>query len=250
LSEEPILQVKNLSFSYPEKKGVLKNINLEVERGERIAVIGPNGSGKTTLFLLICGVLKPHSGKITAMGEKVEHNRFNPRTCYLFQSPDDQLFSSTIFDDVAFGPLNMGLSRREVERRVQDALEKTGCKALAERIPHHLSGGEKRMAAIASILSMNPEIILFDEPTSNLDSRNRRKVINTLNSLSQTILASSHDLEFLLETCEKVILLDEGEIVKTGSIRAIMGEENLMQSHHLEKPHSLIHSLHIPHSHG
>jgi cobalt/nickel transport system ATP-binding protein len=207
MSEQPILTIEYLCFSYPDQKAVLKGISFQSDRGERTALVGPNGSGKTTLFLLLCGILKPEAGEIVSDGRPVLHGRFNPEVSYLFQSPDDQLFCSTVFDDVASGPLNMDLSNEEVRRRTQDALDTVGCRALAERAPHHLSGGEKLMVAIATILSMMPQIILFDEPTTNLDNRNRRKVIQIIQSVEHTMIIASHDLEFLLETCERVLLI-------------------------------------------
>ena len=237
---EAVLKVENLRFAYSESRSVLTMINLTLSKGERIALVGPNGSGKTTLFLLLCGILKAESGLICTNGKTVLHSRFNPEISYLFQSPDDQLFSSTVFDDIAFGPLNMGLSPDEVRERAAKALESVGCIDLAQRAPHHLSGGEKRMAAIATILSMSPGIILFDEPTSALDSRNRRRVIQTILSISQSMIIASHDLEFLLETCQRVLLLDCGRIVADGPIREILADETLLKAHGLEKPHSLV----------
>lgn len=235
-----MLKVENLSFTYPGGEEVLKGIDINIPAGEKTALIGPNGSGKTTFFLLCCGILKAERGSVRVAGEKVEHKRFNPRTGYLFQSADDQLFSSTIYDDVAFGPLNMGLAREEIGERVERALAQVGCSDSRNKAPFHLSGGQKRLAAIATLLSMNPEVLFFDEPTANLDNRNRRKVIDLVSSMEETLLISSHDLEFLLETCTRVLLLDEGRIVADGPIREILSDGELMNRHGLEKPHSLI----------
>ena len=241
----PALKVEALRFFYPEGPNVLHGIELVVRQSERVAVVGPNGSGKTTLFLLLCGVLKPAVGSITAVGQAVEPSRFNSQVAYLFQSPEDQLFSTTVFDDVAFGPLNMGLPYEEVRERVQEALHRVGVEGLSERPPHHISGGERRLVAMATVLAMSPEIILLDEPTSNLDSRNRRKVIQILKKAPHSMLVASHDLEFLLETCKRVLVLDSGNIVADGPIRDILANEELLKAHGLEKPHSL-----VPHSHG
>jgi cobalt/nickel transport system ATP-binding protein len=239
------LAVRELSFAYPSRPQVLQSLSFAVNAGERVAVVGPNGSGKTTLLLLLCGILKPSGGTVSVSDRQIEAGRFNPRISYLFQSPDDQLFSPTVFDDVAFGPLNMGLPADEVRDRVQEALAIVGADALAERPPHHLSGGEKRLVALATVLSMNPQIILLDEPTSNLDSRNRRQVINILKQAPQTLLVTSHDLEFLLEICPRVLLIDGGRLNADGPIRQVLADDSLLQAHGLEKPHSLVPHRHI-----
>jgi len=245
MSGNEMVTVKNLSFSYPGKDDVLCGISLRVLEGERVALIGPNGAGKTTLFLLLCGILTPAGGVITVKGKKVIPDKFNTDIAYLFQSPEDQLFSSTVFDDVAFGPLNMNLSKDEVIERSKQALADVNCPALSEKPPHHLSGGEKRMVALATLLSMEPAIMLLDEPTSNLDLKNRRNIISILNRLEKTIIISSHDLEFLLETCTRACILDNGHIVEEGKIKQVLSNEELMKAHSMEMPHSL-----IPHTHG
>jgi cobalt/nickel transport system ATP-binding protein len=239
------LEIEDLSFSYSERPGVLQGVSFGVKAGERTALVGPNGSGKTTLLLLACGILKPSGGYVTVDGRQVEAGRFDPRVAYLFQSPDDQLFCPTVYDDVAFGPLNMGLPSEAVRERVQAALVTVGAEALAGRPPHHLSGGEKRLVALATVLSMSPAVILLDEPTSNLDSRNRRQVIDILKDASQTLLVTSHDLEFLLEICPGVVLIDEGRVHADGPIRRVLANETLLKSHGLEKPHSLVPHRHI-----
>jgi cobalt/nickel transport system ATP-binding protein len=241
--------VTSLFFSYPDRSSVLSDVTLGLVRGDRVGLIGPNGAGKTTLFLLISGVLSPSAGSIAVTGKPVQPGRFAPEVAYLFQSPDDQLFSATVFDDVAFGPLNMGLEEPEVEDRVQSALEKVQSTDLSGRSPHHLSGGEKRLAALATILAMTPEVLLLDEPTANLDNASRRNVINVLRDIEETLFVASHDLEFLLETCSQVVLLDSGRIVAQGPIREVLGNEALMMSHHLEKPHSLLPHAGAAHDH-
>jgi cobalt/nickel transport system ATP-binding protein len=239
------LEAAGLCFAYPEGREVLRGIGFHLEEGQRLALVGPNGSGKTTLLLLLCGILKPSRGRIEIGGRPLEAGRFDPRVAYLFQSPEDQLFSPTVFDDVAFGPLNMGLPVEQVRGRVAQALDTVGAEALAARPPHHLSGGEKRLVALATVLSMSPRVILLDEPTSNLDSRNRRQVIGILNRAPQGLLITSHDLEFLLETCSRVLLLDEGRLVTAGPIREVLADEQLLLAHGLEKPHSLIPHRHV-----
>ena len=235
-----MLKIHNVSFRYPCGTHVLNNITLHLEAGEKTALIGPNGSGKTTLFLLCCGILEPMEGELTVNGKRVQHSKFNPEISYLFQSPDDQLFSSTIFDDIAFGPMNMGLSREEIREIVRDALIRVDGEELSGKAPFHLSGGQKRLAAIASLLAMNPHILLFDEPTANLDTRNRRKVTELIKGMRETLFISSHNMEFLLETCSRVILIDEGRIIREGPIKQIMADRELMETHGLEMPHSLI----------
>lgn len=236
-----IITVENLSFDYEDRKNVLSDISFSVSEGETLGFIGPNGAGKTTLFHLLCGILEPKTGKIRLKGKEVRPKIFNPVIGYIFQNPDDQLFSAIVYDDLAFGPLNLGLSKEEANLRVNYALEITGCSELKNRSPHHLSGGEKRMVSIASILTMKPEVIIYDEPTSNLDMRVRRSLITFINSGKETTIVSSHDLEFVLEICERVIILDRGKIVADGISHEVMDDKDLMLSHGLERPHSLLH---------
>jgi cobalt/nickel transport system ATP-binding protein len=245
-SAGPVLTAKGLSFSYPDTPEVLKDISLEVMPGERVGLIGPNGAGKTTLFLAICGVLKPADGEISLLGEPVAFGKFNPRAALVFQNPDDQLFCPTVREDVAFGPQNMGLSKEEVAARVKEALATVGASRFADRPVHHLSEGEKRIVSIASVLAMRPELVMYDEPSANLDIRSRRRLIRLLQSSAETILVASHDLELILEVCQRVILIDEGRIVAVGDPRQIMGDEKLMEAHGQEKPHSLV-PHQIPH---
>ena len=235
------IKIIDISFSYSDKADVLRNINLNVCENETIGVIGPNGAGKTTLFHLLCGLLKPVSGSVLINGKESQISKFNPEIGYVFQNPDDQLFNTTVYDDITFGPLNLGLSKNEVNNRLEYALEVTGTGEFVDRPPYHLSDGEKRMAAIASIISMKPNIIIYDEPTSNLDMRSRRRLIDFINSSHQTKLIASHDLEFILETCEKVVILNEGRIVIEGITDEVMNDEMLMLENGLERPHSLLH---------
>jgi cobalt/nickel transport system ATP-binding protein len=245
-STKPVLTTKGLSFSYPDTPDVLNDIAIEVMPGERVGLIGPNGAGKTTLFLVICGVLKPNEGEISLLGEPVAFGKFNPRAALVFQNPDDQLFCPTVKEDVAFGPQNMGLPKEEVEARVKEALATVGASRFADRPVHHLSEGEKRIVSIASVLAMRPELVMYDEPSANLDIRSRRRLIRLLQSSAETILVASHDLELVLEVCQRVILIDEGKIVADGDPRQIMGDEQLMEAHGQEKPHSLV-PHQIPH---
>ena len=233
------LSVYDLSFAYPDHLQVLKGLNFQVSVGEKVGLIGPNGAGKTSLFLSICGALSPLSGEVMIFNHPVHPGDFRPEIGLVFQNPNDQLFSLSVRDDIAFGPLNMGLSADEVEARVQEALMLTGVSELADRPPHHLSGGEKRMAAIASVLAMRPQLMLYDEPSANLDIRSRRRLIQFLQASQQTIMVSSHDLDLILEVCDRVILLDQGEIIADGSAHEVMRDASLMEAHGLEKPNSL-----------
>jgi cobalt/nickel transport system ATP-binding protein len=235
------LSISGLTFAYPNQTTLVKDLNLIIRPGERVGLIGPNGSGKTTLFLLICGILTPASGEIQLLGQPVEMGEFRPEIGLVFQNPDDQLFTTSVRDDVAFGPENMNLDSQEIENRVREALAVTGMEELIDRVPQNLSGGEKCMVAIASVLAMQPQIILYDEPTANLDMRARRRLIQFLQNSQQTYLVSTHDLEVVLEVCDRVILLDEGQIIADGNPREVMRDKQLMEAHGLEKPHSLTH---------
>jgi cobalt/nickel transport system ATP-binding protein len=237
---EPVLRISELGFSYPDGNAVLEGINLEVLSGERVGLIGPNGAGKTTLFLQICGVLKPSTGEVSVLGKAVTNGDFYPEVGLVFQNSDDQLFCPSVRDDVAFGPRNMSLSRDEVEARVAEALTAVGALKLADRPPHHLSEGEKRMVSIAGVLAMRPRLIIYDEPSANLDIRSRRRLIRLLQASNETILIASHDLELVLEVCDRVVLIDNGRIVAEGDPREVMGNDRLMEAHGQEKPHSLV----------
>lgn len=233
------LQISSLSFSYPDRPDVLREVNLQVPRGEKLGLIGPNGAGKTTLFLLTCGVLKPGSGKISLFGEAVLHGGFRQEIGMVFQDPDDQLFCPSVRDDVAFGPQNLGLTAEQVRARVDEALAITGVTLLADRPPHHLSGGEKRMVSIAGVAAMRPRLVVYDEPSASLDIRSRRRLIHFLQAFQETILIASHDLELVLEVCDRAVLLDQGRIVAAGAPDTLMADTDLMENHGLERPHSL-----------
>lgn len=237
-AEAPIA-ISNLCFSYPDNPDVIRGINLTIRSGDRVGIIGHNGCGKTTLFLLICGILTPSSGEIHLLNQPVEPGVFRPEVGLVFQNPDDQLFSASVWDDVAFAPQNMGLSEEAVAQQVEAALATTGVQDLANRPPHHLSGGEKRMVAIAGVLAMGPQIILYDEPTANLDLRARRRLIQFLQHSQETLVISSHDLEFVLEVCDRVVLMDGGQIVADGDPHPLMSDAALMERYGLEQPYSL-----------
>ncbi len=235
------IALKNICFSYGEERANLTDINLDIGAGETVGLIGANGAGKTSLFLAICGILKPTYGEIRLFDRPIEAGQFNPEIGLVFQNPDDQLFCPTVWDDIAFGLENIELSPDEVEVRVNAALSLTGVNHLAERISHQLSGGEKCMVAIAAVLAMLPQIVLYDEPSANLDLRARRRLINFLKSSHETTMISSHDLELIIEVCDRVVMLNQGRIVADGTPREIMSNSSLMETNGLEVPHSLTH---------
>ena len=242
ISQQTIaIALENLCFSYGQERQILIDISLNIISGETVGLIGANGSGKTSLFLTICGIHTPNYGEVKLFNRIIKPGEFNPEIGLVFQNPDDQLFCPTVRDDIAFGLENIGLSPEEIATRIDAALTLTGISHLADRVPHHLSGGEKSMAAIAAVLAMLPQIVLYDEPSANLDLRARRRLINFLNASSETIMVSSHDLELILEVCDRVVMLNQGRIVADGIPHEIMGNKHLMEINGLEIPHSLTH---------
>ncbi|WP_236700542.1 energy-coupling factor ABC transporter ATP-binding protein [Allosalinactinospora lopnorensis] len=233
------LEASGVRFSYPDGLGVLRGMNLQVAAGERVGLIGPNGAGKTTFFLTACGILQPDAGTVRLFGDSIRPKSFHPDIGLVFQDPDDQLFSPSVWNDVAFGPQNMGLPPEEVAARVSEALTLTDTHELADRAPHHLSGGEKRMVSIAGVLAMQPRVIIYDEPSASLDIRSRRRLIRFLNSAAQALLIASHDLEFVLEVCDRVVVINDGQVIVGGEPRTIMRQANLMEENGLETPRSL-----------
>lgn len=236
------ISLQNLCFSYGNERAILTDINLEIITGETVGLIGANGAGKTSLFLTICGILRPTYGEIKLFDRLIEAGQFNPEIGLIFQNPDDQLFCPTVRDDLAFGLENIGLSPEEITTRIETALSLTGVTHLENRISHQLSGGEKCMVAIATVLAMLPKVVLYDEPSANLDLRSRRRLINFLRNSRETIVVSSHDLELVLEVCDRVVMLNQGRIVADGNPQEIMQNQQLMEANGLEVPHSLTHS--------
>ena len=250
------ITIHNLTYCYPDGTEAIKDISLEISEGESVALMGPNGAGKTTLFLYLNGLLPKSSafgkggrgdsgsvGIVKIFGSAVDGKKplreIRRRVGIVFQNPEDQLFCPTVFDDVAFGPLNYGLPPDTVRSRVRDALEAVGMLGFEDRVPHHLSFGEKKRVSLATILSMNPAIILLDEPTSNLDPRARRKVIQVIGDLKVTKVIATHDLEMTLELCERGIILDNGRVITDGRILDILKDKSLLEAHGLEVPYSL-----------
>jgi cobalt/nickel transport system ATP-binding protein len=240
-----IVEVRDLSFAYPDGTEALRGISFRVEHGEAVALVGGNGAGKSTLLLHLNACLATRRGEV-----RIGDTLLTRETAALarraigtvFQDPDDQLFMSTVAEDVAFGPLNAGLPPDQVEQRVASALARVGMAQVRDRPPYRLSAGEKRAVALATVLAMSPDILLLDEPSSNLDPRGRRRLIELLRSFEHTRIIATHDLELVVEVCSRVIVLDGGRIVADGPARDILNDEALMLAHALERPHILRHS--------
>ena len=234
-----LVEVKDLHYRYPDGTQALRGVSFRIVHGESVAVVGANGAGKSTLLQHLNGYLAPQQGAV-----RVGDCPLTPQTLatirravgMVFQDPDDQLFMPTVFDDVAFGPLNMGLPPAEVESRVARALETVGAAHLRERPPYRLSGGEKRAVAIASVLSMSPDVLVLDEPTSNLDSRARRQLIGLLRSFTHTKIIATHDLDMVLDLCERTIVIRAGQVMADGPTLQIFSDDALLEASHLERP--------------
>ncbi len=241
------LEVKDLSFSYPDGKPALRSVSFSIEAGECVGVIGPNGAGKSTLLLHLNGLLPEHlsePARIMVSGQPLdrEHVREIRRQVGLvFQDADDQLFCPTVFEDVAFGPQQLGLTPDEVAARVRTALESVGLIGFEDRAPHRLSGGEKRRVCIAGVLACQPSVLVLDEPTSDLDPRGRRELKQLLRDIPITRIIATHDLEMVAQLCSRVLVIDGGQIVAQGPAVKILSDEPLMIRHGLEKPHILQH---------
>ncbi len=236
----PVLEVRGLGFAYPDGHQALFGVDLSIDRGERVALLGPNGAGKTTLILHLNGILTPGAGTVHVSGlavTKPHLAEIRRRVGIVFQDPDDQLFMPTVREDVAFGPANLGLRGDALDRQVAEALDAVGMGEHADRTPHHLSFGQRRRVALATVLAMRPDILVLDEPTSNLDPASRRELADILTGLDVTVLMVTHDLPYALQLCERSAVISEGVIVADGPTRAILGDEDLMVTHRLELPY-------------
>ncbi len=238
---EPCIEVRDLSFSYPDGTRALRNVSFIIGRGEKVAIVGPNGSGKSTLLLHLNGILRG-KGEVSILGKVI--NKANLKGVrrevgLVFQEPDDQLFSPTVFENVAFGPLNQGLSAEEIRRRVMEALQKVGLAGHENRFSHHLSYGEKKRVSVATVLSYNPEILALDEPTSNTDPKNRRRLINLLKGLAKTIVIATHDLDLVLDVCPRCLVINQGRIRADGKTEELLTNSRLLETNDLELPLSL-----------
>ncbi len=249
MTTPPSIELRDLCFAYPDGTRALRGVSLSVAQGESVAIVGGNGAGKSTLVQHLNGYLMATQGEVRVGGKPIAREtvaQVRRAVGLVFQDPDDQLFMASVFDDVAFGPLNFGLSPEAVEKRATAALERVGMLHLRERPPHKLSAGEKRAVAIATVLAMSPEVLVMDEPSSNLDPCGRRRLIHLLRSFDHTKLIVSHDLELVVELCPRSILLDGGVIVADGPTVELFSNEALMLAHGLERPHILRHL----HPHG
>jgi len=233
------IEVKNVHYSYPDGNKALNGIDFKINYGETVGIVGANGAGKSTLLNIILGVFFPSKGEIS-IGDipltKKNLPLIRQKVGLVFQNADDQLFMPTVYDDVAFGPRNFKLEEREVERRVIKALQTVGILHLKDKAPYRLSEGEKRAAAIASVLSMEPDILIMDEPTTSLDPKSRRRLINLLKEFNHTKIIASHDMDMIWELCERTIIIKEGFIIADGLTKEILSNENLMEESSLEIP--------------
>lgn len=236
----PALRVEGLHYAYPDGHAALAGVSLEVAVGERVAVLGPNGAGKSTLCLHLNGILRASSGRVTVGGLAVEGSdltEIRRRVGLVFQDPDDMLFMPTVRQDVAFGPANLGCTEEEIERRVDEALAAVGMRAYADRAPHHLSYGQRKRVATAAVLSMRPDVLVLDEPSSNLDPRGRRELGEILAGLELTMLLVTHDLPYALQLCERAVVIDQGRVVADAPIHELLADEATLRAHDLELPY-------------
>ncbi len=236
------LEVKDLNFMYPDGHKAINGISFCIHHGESVGIVGANGAGKSTLLMLIMGILFPTKGQVLIGDVKVTKSTLpmiRQRLGMVFQDPDDQLFMTTVYDDVAFGPRNYKLDEDEVHERVIEALELVGIAHLKDRAPFKLSGGEKRVAAMATVLSMQPDVLIMDEPTSSLDPKSRRRIMNILKGFDHTKIITSHDLDMIFDICHRVIVIKDGGIAADGITSEILSDSKLMDLCGLEVPLAL-----------
>lgn len=233
------VEIEHLHFAYPDGFEALRGIDLRIARGEKVALVGPNGAGKSTLILHLNGTSSPSHGAVRIDGVTVDREsirRIRAAVGLVFQDPDDQLFSPTVFDDVAFGPLHMGVPDDEVHGRVEAALAAVGMAGFERRLPHHLSIGQRKRVALATVLSMDPSVLVFDEPSAGLDPRGRRQLIELLRSLSQTVIVATHDMRLVADVLPRTVVMDGGLIVADGPTAEILDDDSLLERHGLERP--------------
>ena len=242
MTTQPSLLIEELAFAYPDGNQALFGVNLRVERGERVALLGPNGAGKTTLVMHMNGIHPAEHGKVSVAGEVIDTKdkdllrRIRGKVGVVFQDPDDQLFMPTVGEDIAFGPYNMGLRGAELDAAVDHALALVHMSEFKDRPPHHLSFGQRRRVAVATVLAMKPEILVLDEPSSNLDPASRRELANILRELKITTLMVTHDIPYAYELCERSIVLSGGIVVADGDTKTILSDSKLLSENRLELP--------------
>lgn len=242
--KKTVLSTENLSFTYPDGTQALKNVNITINEGEKVAIIGPNGAGKSTLFSHFNGLSEPTSGTVKIddtpiIYEKKELLQVRQKVGIVFQNPNDQLFAPSVKEDVAFGPMNLGLDYDEVTRRVKESLKMVDMEKYEDKPPHHLSGGQQKRVSIAGIIAMKPEIMILDEPTAGLDPRGVDQVLNILNKLNSegmSIVISSHDVEMITEFADKLYVLNNGKITNSGTISEIFSDHKILKEAHLRPP--------------
>ncbi len=252
-SNETVLEVRDLTYKYHNGTVAIENINMQINRGEKVAVIGSNGAGKSTLLSHFNGLKEPTSGEILIEGQKMEYDKpslmkIRQKVGVVFQNSSNQLFAPTVIEDVAFGPMNLGLPREEVDKRVEESLKAVGMEGFEEMTPHHLSGGQQKRIAIAGIIAMRPEIIILDEPTAGLDPQGVDQVLGILNKLNEegiTIIISSHDVEMITEFSDKIFVLHNGHIINQGSTEEVFANHAILREAHLKPPKSseILHRL-------
>jgi len=230
------IRIEKLSFTYPDGHQALAEVSLVIGRGESVGIVGPNGAGKSTLLLHLNGILRSDDGAVKVLGRPIDDKNLRwvrSKVGLVFQDPDDQLFSPTVFDDVAFGPINMGYTASEVKEAVARALEWVGMKGCEERSCHHLSFGEKKRVSLATVLAMDPEILVLDEPTSNLDPAGKWSLLSLLKKLPVTKIVATHDLEMMRALCQRIIVLDQGRVVADGAAETVLADTDLLIAHGL-----------------
>jgi cobalt/nickel transport system ATP-binding protein len=235
----PAIELIDVYFSYPDGHDALLGVTLTVQPGERVAILGPNGAGKSTLCLHLNGILRARSGRVTVGGTVVDDRNLaeiRRRVGVVFQDPDDMLFMPTVAQDVAFGPGNLGLSRDQIAQRVGEALRMVGMTGVEDRPPHHLSFGQRKRVAAAAVLAMEPDVLVLDEPSSNLDPRSRREFAEILSSLPQTLVMVTHDLPYAWQLCDRAVIIDHGRVAADGAIGTILRDDALLATHSLELP--------------
>jgi cobalt transport protein ATP-binding subunit len=233
------IELEHVHYAYPDGFEALRGIDLRIARGEKVALVGPNGAGKSTLMLHLNGIAEPRHGRVSIAGMDVVRanlRRVRAEVGLVFQDPDDQLFSPTVFDDVAFGPLHMGVPDAEIHQRVERALAAVGMAGFERRTPHRMSLGQRKRVALATVLSMDPSVLVFDEPSAGLDPRGRRELIGLLRELPQTLLVSTHDMRLVQEVFPRTVVMDAGRIVADGPTEAILADDALLEAHGLERP--------------